>query len=350
MTLLTERWPRLSGLPRVELAQRPTPLESLEAFGRHLGIEVWCKRDDLTSPVYGGNKVRKLEHLLAEARDAEADTILTAGALGSHHVLATAIHAKRLGMRVHAVVGPQPRSDHAVRTAAAQRAAGAELHTVPTLAAIPAALAAQRALLAVRGKRVRTIGPGGSEPSGVIGYVEAGLEIADTLARGACPEPDAIYVPLGTGGTAVGLAIGLAAAGVMTRIVAVRVTPRALVRAVALRALAHAVVERLRMLSDRFPAVAEVASGNLTIDERYLGEGYGRATGAGREAARLAVELGGITLDPTYTGKTMAALVAAARAREVRRALFVHTLSAAPIERLVASAPQAPASLERLWR
>lgn len=350
MTLLNERWPRLATLPRVQLAERPTPLLELRRLSEHLGTSVWCKRDDLTSALYGGNKVRKLEFLLAEAREAGADTILTAGALGSHHVLATALHGARMGMKVHAVVGPQPQSDHAAEVLRAQLAAGAQLHPVPVMAAMPAALAAQRAMLAMRGHKVRIIAPGGSEPSGVLGYIEAGLEIARSVTQGDCPEPEKLYVAFGTGGTAVGLAVGLAAAGIMARVCAVRVTPRGLVRPVALRALAHAVVERVRAVTDRFPPVAEIAFANLEIDDSQLGDGYGRATGASREAARLITNREQLELDQTYTAKAMASLIADARSRKVRRALFVHTLSSASMNEQMRGGPEPRAALERLWR
>lgn len=355
MTLLVERWPRLSAIPHVELGtadqphRRPTPLELLPKLSGVAGAEVWCKRDDLSGLPYGGNKVRKLEFLIAQAEAEGADTILTTGAAGSHHVLATALYAGRRGFDVHAVVMPQARNPHVEENLRADLAAGAILHPLSGYAVMPAAMAALAAKLKLQKRRVFVIGPGGSDATGVLGYVEAGLEIGQQLLDLPGREPDAIYVPLGSGGTAAGLAVGLAAAGVMAEIVAVRVTPRHLMNKAILSTLTRGLVQRLREHTDRFPGVGEIAMKNLTIEEDFLGEGYGIATGAGREATRVAAETDGLILDPSYTSKTMAALLAHARgARKGQRLLFLHTLSSAPIAPLLEGAPALPKKLAAL--
>jgi 1-aminocyclopropane-1-carboxylate deaminase/D-cysteine desulfhydrase-like pyridoxal-dependent ACC family enzyme len=337
MSVLADRWTQLRSLPRFELGTLPTPLERSVALGEVLGADVWIKRDDLTGPLYGGNKVRKLERLLADAVDRGADTIITTGAAGSHHVLATSLYGRKLGLEVHGVLVPQARTAHVEDNLRGDVAAGAIVHRVPVHAAVAPVMAGLAIQLRARGKKPYVIGPGGSEVPGVIGYVEAGVELATQLLAARGGEPDAIFVALGSGGTAAGLALGLAAAGVMTRVVAVRVTPRALVRRAWLAALVRGATERLRGLDDRFPDVSDLAMQNLEIDEGELGGGYGVQTPAGREAGRLAEEMGGITLDQTYTEKTFASLVRAARgARRGQRLLFVHTLSstAPPIDRL----------------
>jgi 1-aminocyclopropane-1-carboxylate deaminase/D-cysteine desulfhydrase-like pyridoxal-dependent ACC family enzyme len=160
-----------------------------------------------------------------------------------------------------------------------------------------------------------------------------------------------VYVPFGSGGTAAGLAVGLAAAGVMAEVVAVRVTPRHLLRKGMIATLTRGVVQKLRGLDERFPAVADLAMRNLTIEEDFLGEGYGVATGAGREATRVAAETDGIELDQAYTAKTMAAVLAHARTRRKgQRILFVHTLSSVPMEPLLAGAPPLPRPVAALLR
>lgn len=349
MTLLVERWPRLSAIPHVDLGTSPTPLERMAKLSSVAGAEVWCKRDDLTGTLYGGNKVRKLEFLLAQAAAEGADTILTTGAAGSHHVLATTLYGRRRGFEVHAVVMPQVRNPHVEENLRADLKGGAILHPFSGYAMFPAAMAGVAAKLKVQKKRVFVIGPGGSDATGVLGYVEAGLEIARQLLDLPGREPDAIYVPLGSGGTAAGLAVGLAAAGVMAEIVAVRVTPRHLLNKPVLATLTRGLVQRLREHTDRFPGVGEIAMKNLTIEEGFLGEGYGYATGAGREAGRVAAETEGLTLDPAYTSKTLAALLAHARGpRKGQRLLYVHTLSSAPIEPLVEGAPPLSRALTKL--
>jgi 1-aminocyclopropane-1-carboxylate deaminase/D-cysteine desulfhydrase-like pyridoxal-dependent ACC family enzyme len=328
MSVLPLRWSRLRSLPFVALGTFPTPLQRSARLTETLGSEIWVKRDDLTGELYGGNKVRKLERLLADALDRGADTIITTGAAGSHHVLATAIYGKRLGLAVHGVMVPQKKTPHVESTLRATLAAGAELHSVPVHVAVAPRMGALVLQLRARGRKPYVIGPGGSEVPGVIGYVEAGLELATQLLEAKGAEPDAIYVALGSGGTLCGLALGLAAAGVMTPVVGVRVLPAGVVRRTWLTALVRGTTERLRSYDDRFPDVSELALGNLSIDDDEIGRGYGIPTPSGREAGQLARDVSGLELDPTYTEKAFASLVRAARGKQRgRRLLFVHTLS-----------------------
>lgn len=350
-TLLESRWPKLA-LPRVPLVAPFTPLELHEGLSAAAGGELWIKRDDLTHPIYGGNKVRKLERLLGEAIAQGADTIVTSGAAGSHHVLATALFAKKHNLAVHAILVPQPASEHVTLDLRAMLAQGAELHPVSYLSAVPAATAALLARLRLTGRRPYLVPPGGSNGTGALGYVEAGLELAQQLLERRLPEPEAVVVPLGSGGTLAGLAVGLAAAGCLLPIVGVRVTPRGLVGRAFLLAQIRAVIERLRALDDRFPRVATLASGLYRIEEGELGQGYGLPTPAARDAMRLA-EAHGLHLDATYTGKTMATALRLLRgegdpSKKLARVLYVHTLSSAPLRPLVEHAPSIPHRLDKL--
>jgi len=351
MTLLVERWPNLSSIPHIPLGTFPTATSSMPRLSAVAGAEVWCKRDDLSASLYGGNKVRKLEFLLAQARAEGADTLVTTGAAGSHHVLATALYGRAHGFEVHAIVMPQEQSAHVEDNLRADLAAGAVLHPIRSYSLLPIALAGVVAKLRLSGRKVFVIGPGGSDASGVLGWIEGGLELGRQFDSGVVPEPDAVVVALGSGGTAAGLAVGLAAAGVMTEVVAVRVTPRQLVPKAMLTALSRGVIQRLREIDDRFPSVGETAANNLTIEEGFLGEGYGVASGASREAARIALETEGLALDSSYTAKAMAALLAQARTtRRGKRLLFVHTLSSAPMAPLLASAPLLPRNVRAILR
>lgn len=352
MSLLTDRWPRLASLPKVALADVPTPLEPMTRLSQALGAEVWVKRDDRTGARYGGNKVRKLEHLLGQAREVGADALVTIGAVGSHHVLATAIYGRAQGFEVHAILTPQPSHPHAEENARADLAAGAILHPVRAYALVPAALAAVVARLRLSRKKVFVIPIGGSDATGALGYVEAGLELAQQLVT-ELPgqDPAAIYVPLGSGGTLAGLAVGLAAAGVMIPIVGVRVTPKGIVSRTLLSALAHQTVNDLHGRADRFPKIAHLAMENVTIDEDELGEGYGMVTARAAEASRITEAESPLTLDGTYTAKAMAALIRDARGRRRgQRLLYVHTLSSAPMAPLLSSAPPLPKDVARLLK
>ncbi len=351
-TLLESRWPKLA-LPRVPLLAGPTPLERNDALSRAAGGEVWIKRDDLTHPSYGGNKVRKLERLLGEAIAEGCDTIVTTGAAGSHHVLATTLFGKRLGLAVHGVLVPQPASEHVTLDLRAMLGLGAELHPVSYFSAVPAATAALITKLRLSGKRPYVIPPGGSTGVGALGYVEAGLEIAQQMLETRMPEPDAIVVPLGSGGTVAGLAVGLAAAGCLVPIHAIRVTPRGIVGRALLLAQVRSAIERLRTSDDRFPRIMGVASELYRIDDAELGDGYGLPTPQARAAMRLA-EQHGLELDQTYTGKTLAGALrlmregTTAAGKKIQRILYVHTLSSAPLRPLAEKAPSVPHRLDKL--
>lgn len=352
MTQLALRWPALEAIPYRRLGHFPTPLHRMTELSGRVGAEVFCKRDDLTARPYGGNKARKLEFLVAAAKESGADSILTVGAVGSHHVLATAIYAGGMGFDVHAVVAPQRRSHHAEITARATVAAGAILHPVSSILLANVAMKALEAKLTrFDGRRVAVIGFGGSEIAGVMGYVEAGLEIAEQLLQGEALEPDAFVVPLGSGGTAVGLAVGLAAAGVMAPVIAMRVAPKAVTTRSFMASLARGVVDELRKRTLRFPNVADVAMRNLVIDNSQLGDGYALPTKASLAAKTLVYETQEMELDDTYTAKTMAGVIALAGGKyKAKRLMYIHTLGDTPWDTFaLAPAPLKP-SLAALLR
>lgn len=351
MTILSDRWKGLRKVPHVPLAELPTSAEPLPTLSKWAGAELWIKRDDRTAARYGGNKVRKLEYLLGEALAHEADTLITAGAAGSHHALATAIFGAEQGFAVHAVLMPQRHSAHVEEQLRAVLAAGAHVHPVRSPALAFPAMTALAARLRLRGLRPFVIPFGGSSVAGAIGHVEAGLELARQMEARVVPEPDAIFVALGSGGTAVGLAVGLAAAGVTARIVGVRVVARALVTRSRLGTMIDRTVQHLRALDERFPDVAAAAREHLVIDHREYGEGYGEPTSSGRNAQRLAREHAGIALEPTYTAKAFASVLRHARDEYPGgRLLYVHTLSSADLRASIEGAPPLPSSLSRLFR
>lgn len=339
---LFERWAALRSLPWIELAELPTAVERIDAISDAAGVSVWCKRDDRTALPYGGNKVRKLEWLLGDARARRCDTIVTTGAFGSHHVLATALHGRAQGFDVHAVLFPQPWNDHVEAQLRADLKAGATLHPARSYAEVAARMAWIATRLRMQRRRAYVMGPGGSSPVGALGYVDAGLELAQQIDEGRVPEPDAVYAAAGSAGTAAGLAVGMAAAGLTTRVVAVRVTdPIAINRAV-IGQLVRRTVRLLRRHEPCFPNVVREAMQNLVVDGTQLGGGYG-AISSEAEAARRLAERDGLVLDPTYTSKAMAAVLADAHAGRTERPLFFQTLSSADMRPLVDGAPEPPA-------
>jgi D-cysteine desulfhydrase len=310
-------------LPVVELATLPTPLEHARALGDALGLPaLYLKRDDRAADPYGGNKVRKLELVLAEARRRGHRSVVTFGGVGSNHALATAIYGRRAGLAVKLRLLPEPPSAHVRHNLLAELAAGAELSlgdnaTIdalvrgaaeqerldpPTPGPLPTPAPAAGSL-----ETPYVIAPGGSSLLGNVGYVNAAFELRDQIAAGLMPEPTRLYVAAGTLGTAVGLAVGLRAAGLRTQVRAVRVSSTKYVSDERVRLMARDTVRYLRTRAPSFPAV-ELGPDALVLDHSQVGRGYALPTAAGTRAAALA-HAHGLELDPTYTAKTFAALV-----------------------------------------
>jgi 1-aminocyclopropane-1-carboxylate deaminase/D-cysteine desulfhydrase-like pyridoxal-dependent ACC family enzyme len=324
------------------LGQYPTPVTALTHAASAAGLRagaLYCKRDDLTSDVYGGNKVRKLERLLDEARAKGAQRIVTAGAVGSHHVLATAIFGQRAGFEVEAVLAPQTATEHAEDVARVVRSMNITTFPVSSFASIPIVIARR---MAARGASF-LIQPGGSSVNGSLAYADAATELAAQIARGEAPRPTSIVVALGSGGTAAGLLVGLEREGLLVgsdgkppiEVVAVQVVDPPFGSAATTLALALSMRRRLGDPLSR--SVVARLSHSLRVVRAFRGSGYGCPTPDGARATTLAA-LDGLTLDPTYTAKAFAAAVSeAARGGPV---LFWHTLSAAaPFERMLAGAP-----------
>ncbi len=312
------------------------PLQALSAAWELPNL--FIKREDLLSEVYGGNKVRKLEFLLADAQARGKRSVITMGALGSHHALATALFAAGLDMRATLVLVPQPASEHVTKNYEAMIASGARVLRAPALLAYPAvrAIALGRIVAAGEGWPY-SIPPGGSNALGTLGYVEAGLEIADQIRSGTCPAPDYIYIAVGSCASIAGLGLGLglavADAPVLanTRIIGVRVVPRIVTSLAYVRSMQQRTLRLLRKLGAAVPKKNPSITIEILGDQ--LGKGYGHPTRAGKQAQAAASDVQQLTLEPTYTAKAMAGLHAFATATPERRAathLYVHTLGARP--------------------
>ena len=330
-----------ASLPRIPIGRFATPVSLVAQAG---DAPIWVKRDDLTAPVYGGNKVRKLEYLLAEARRRGARRIITAGAMGSHHALATTLYASELGLDVSLVLFPQACTPHVREVLLMNHALGAELRFAGRMEAVPAGL--WRARFAHRAERPVVIPPGGSDAVGAIGYVNAALELAEQIAAGELPEPDEIFVAAGTLGTVAGLAVGLELAGLTSRIAAVRITSPLVTNMRVLRSLIRGTARLLSRAG--FPAADTArALDRVRLVHDQIGAGYGRATPAGEKAVdRFA--LSGLGLDATYTAKAAAAVLAAIEGAAPGNHLYWHTLSAAaPLHLLQRVSPPLPAPFQQ---
>jgi D-cysteine desulfhydrase len=272
-------------------------LQQLELTGEQLAGELWIKRDDLTASPLGGNKVRALEFLLADLQPGEV--VLTAGGEGSTHVLTTATYVRALGGTARAVRWRHDMNPSALRVSERARALCARVITTsgPTVGLFRAH--------AARVRDVRWIPPGGTSPLGMLGHVNAALELVEQLSRGEMPVPARIVLPVGSGGTAAGLALGFAIAGLSTVVVGARVAPRIAagrMRVLALARRARRYLERLA--GERIP---DIAPSRLEIIHSVYGGAYGRALPDARSTTSMLERETGLVLDGTYSEKAFSA-------------------------------------------
>jgi D-cysteine desulfhydrase len=290
-----------------------TPVEPLPGFGER----VWVKRDDLCSPLYGGNKVRRWEWVLGEARARGVHRLFTVGGLGSTQVVSLAAHGRAAGFEVQAVLFDQPRSaflDEAARSMKSFEAqverGGGYLGT------------AARALTKL-GKGALFVPPGASGPLANLGYVDAMLELAAQIEAKQLPRPHAIVLPSGSGGTAVALALTAALIGLSCEIVAVRITERLVSNTLTLGAIARA-TGRLVHAKGGPKAPWSLP---LRIEPRFVGRGYGHTTPEAERGAQRFSEWFGPPGEITYSGKAIAALERLAIERPRDTLLLWNTLS-----------------------
>lgn len=315
-------------MQRLSLAHLPTPLVQPEALARELDVDLWIKRDDATGGPEAGNKIRKLEYLLADATERGCNTLLTCGGLQSNHARATAVLGAALGMRAHLFLRTQGDDDVVARSQMCagnvliDRMVGAELSFIT-----PAEYRERDGLMAKAaqdheraGRRPYVIPAGGSNGLGALGYVRAMAEVRRQLdvGLGGRAPFDVIVHACGSGGTTAGLALGAGKYEVADEVRAIAVCD-----------------DRLTFTRDIGRIMAEARgldaslqrSARLEIEDRFKGPAYGVTTPEQRRAVVHAARRGGLLFDPTYTGKAWYGLTELAREGTLRgkRVLFVHT-------------------------
>jgi len=324
MNALFEAYPGLrERIPYVPLGDFPTPVQRLERLeealaGNHSPPTLYVKRDDLSGKPYGGNKVRKLEFLLGRALDEGRKTVMTFGAAGSNHALATAIYAKQLGLQSISMLVPQPNAHSVRRNLLMSLRVGAELHHRGDMVGlVPDSLLQLFRHALKEGKLPQIIPPGGTSPTGMIGFVSAGLELKRQIDAGELPAPDCVYAASGTMGTVTGLLLGLKAAGLATRVVAVRVTDPKFTSIRKARRLFNATNKLLHAADPNFPLIT-FPEADFELRHDYYGTQYALYTQEAIEAVKHMRETEGVKLEGTYTGKTLAALLGDLKAGRLR--------------------------------
>jgi D-cysteine desulfhydrase len=295
-------FPELSDrIPWISLGDFPTPVHKLENLGFS---NLWIKRDDKSSTEYGGNKVRKLEFVLADAIKKGCNSMITMGGIGTNHGLATAVFSKRHGLKCTLVLFDQPVNEYVKRNMLMFQKYGAEMIYAKNITRTLLQLFVIQPLK--KGKSYPLFA-GGSSPVGTLGFVNAAFELKKQIDEGLVPEPDIIVCPLGSNGTMAGLSLGVQLAGMKTKIFGVRVTASHLgpFDACTKGTVTTLMKKSLKIIGKDF----SIDPGRYEVIDSYFGQGYGVPTAEGMNAISLMKEKENIKLEPTYTGKTFAAVL-----------------------------------------
>ncbi|WP_058911181.1 D-cysteine desulfhydrase [Entomohabitans teleogrylli] len=310
----------LTRFPRLELIGAPTPLEYLPRLSDYLGREIFIKRDDVTPMALGGNKLRKLEFLAADALREGADTLVTAGAIQSNHVRQTAAVAAKLGLHCVALlenpIGTRAENYLTNGNRLLLDLFDVQVEMCAALDAPDAQLAELATRLEAQGFRPYVVPVGGSNALGALGYVESSLEIAQQCADSVAIS--SVVVASGSAGTHAGLAVGLE-----------QVMPDAELIGVTVSRSVEQQMPKVVNLQQQIATALELeARAPVLLWDDYFAPQYGMPNEAGDEAVKLLARLEGILLDPVYTGKAMAGLIDGISQRRFRDngpLLFIHT-------------------------
>ena len=327
---LSERFPVLGKrLPKLPFAMLPTPVTTHEVRVDSGSKPLTIKYDNLTGDLYGGNKVRKLEYIFPRVTEKHNLRVATFGAVGSNHALATALYAKKAGFECTCFLSHQATTPQVAATLNMHLRNGTELIRYGGTYATRINTLRQN----LWGRQTWVIPLGGSSWLGTIGFVAAGLELAEQIVSGGLQTPDKIYVGAGTMGTAVGIALGLAIAGIKTEVNAVRVSDASIMNTQTMNLLLEKTVEMMRRLDDAVPEDLDTRV-NIRIRDEFFGPGYAQGTTDTEDAIAFAMSELDLQLETTYTGKAMAALLFDMKNPAIANLnlLYWHTYNSAPLD------------------
>jgi D-cysteine desulfhydrase len=297
-----------AGHPRVSLVLEPTPLHPAERLSGELGVPVLLKRDDLAGTGLGGNKLRGLEYLIADALGQGCDCLVTGAGPQSNWTMLAALACVRYRIEPHVVCYGSSAADEG--NMRLHRWLGVDVRFTGDRdrSSVDAGIEAVTAELRAAGRRPYPVPRGGATPLGALGYVRASVELAAQLAA-LGERPSGLWLATGSCGTQAGLLAGAALTGAPYEVVGVTVSrPVAECR------------ERVRVLAAGAAALGGIAAGlaGPAVRGGWIGPGYGAASAEGERAARMVAAAEGIFLDPVFGAKAMAALIAECRAGHVR--------------------------------
>ncbi len=304
---------------RLDLGFFPTPIEALPRLSRSLGVTLDLKRDDYSGFGGGGNKVRKLEYLIAEALSVKADVLITTGGHQSNHARMVAAAARRFGMHAVLVLRGNPPVEYQGNLLL-DRLFDAQLEFLDPddyFHLIDGRMAAHAEVARAAGKVAYVIPLGGASPLGALGYVRAVEEMSRQVAR----TPDVVVAPLGSGGTLAGLLVGARRHWPQTRLVGISVSRERAWFQERVAAMATACAASLGWNDISF------APDDVWVEDGHVGPGYGRPSEGGNAAIHRLAREEGVLLDPVYTGKAMDglfSLIASGAISPGAQVLFLH--------------------------
>ena len=282
----------------------PTPVESLP----QLGSQAWIKRDDLTHEEYGGNKIRKLAFILSEAAAQGKRHIVTFGAIGTNHGVATAMLCKQLGFKCTIILFNQPVTDAVKKNLKLMKYFDAQLIYKGSLTNAVRYFYLNPLRL---NPKTYFLFAGGSNEAGTLGFINAAYEIQQQVEMGDMPEPEKIICPVSSAATLAGLTLGCQWAGLKTKVIGVRVSPSHLGPfAACTPGTVTALMKKTQRKMSKFePSLKQQPLPSVNINERYYGEGYGHSTAKADRAIERMDSIKGLKLDQTYSAKAFAAFL-----------------------------------------
>ncbi|MFX1392009.1 MAG: 1-aminocyclopropane-1-carboxylate deaminase/D-cysteine desulfhydrase [Promethearchaeota archaeon] len=294
--LLFEKYPNLeANIPWIKLAPLRTPVKKLTILENRLGIKsLWVKCDNISSPLYGGNKVRKFEFILAETKNNGYKKVMTAGGLGSNHCVANAIFCHQLNLKPSSFLIDQPITPHVRK------------NLLLNLYFKNKIFYTEEYNNSQRDPNVYYMAPGGSTPLGTLGFINAALEIKNQINNNELPEPDYLFVACGSSGTTAGLLLGVKIADLNTKIHTVQTSTSLYSSLNTVRRLTR---KTWKFLIKHDNSIPKAPLEQLYFHREFFGGEYGLPTQEGINAVKLIKETENIKLETTYTGKTFAALL-----------------------------------------
>ena len=299
---LLKYFPKLdSYISNINLGTFPTPVQKLSNLSKFFNCQMYIKRDDISGNELGGNKIRKLEYLFGDIIKSGKSDILSYGACYSNFIAIFTYYAHKLGYNVHNILFPQPDTNYKDENQFLINSFSKSITNIISPILLPFSIAKFKIF-----HPNSYLSPmGGTNTITSLGYVNAGLELAEQIKNGEIPEPDYIFLPFGTGGTIAGLIVGLQIANLHPKVFGIRVVDKIISNRIVLMKLIYSIKRFLLKINP------ETIFNKLEyyIINDYYGKGYAIPTLESEYARRLFIEKENVLLDTTYSGKACSAMI-----------------------------------------